>query len=321
MNNKVSIIVPLYNAEKYLEKCISSIVGQTYRNIEIILINDGSTDRSHEICYKFKTQDPRISYIYQNNSGVSIARNKGLDVSSGEYIMFVDSDDWLDPDYVSIMVNSIDKNDIIVSSFTEETESNNISIKSFNKIENDEIIDSRSKLFLDCVNRKIYTYLIWGKLYKKEIIGNTRFVNQPYSEDAIFIRDIFCKCSYIKIIHYRGYHYRLGSGVTNDVTRNGEKNIGALKMLERTYKICKNQQLEIPYTTLEDMILQTWYGTIRSFVKNGKIISKSDYDYIIRIYKKYYLNNRGKNKLNKIKLAVSIAEFYLRYQAVRRNKS
>lgn len=320
MNKKVSIIIPLYNAEKYLEKCISSIVGQTYKNIEIILINDGSTDGSYEICYKFKTQDPRILFINQKNSGVSSARNSGIDLSSGEYIMFVDADDWLDSDYVSIMVNSIGKNDIIVSSFTEETESNDISKKYFNKIKNNEIIDSKSKLFLDCVNEKIYTYLIWGKLYKKQIIGNTRFVNQPYSEDAIFIRDIFCKCSHIKIIHYTGYHYRLCSGVTNDVTRNGEKNIGALKMLERTYKICKNQQLEIPYTTLENMILQTWYGTIRSFTKNGEIISKSDYDYIIRIYKKYYLNNRGKNKLNKIKLAVSIAVFYLRYQTMRRIK-
>lgn len=320
MNNKVSIIVPLYNAEKYLEKCISSIVGQTYRNIEIILINDGSTDRSHEICYKFKTQDPRISYIYQNNSGVGTARNRGLDVSSGEYIMFVDSDDWLERDYVSIMVNNIDENDIIVSSFTEETEADTISVKSFNKIRNDEIIDSRSKIFLDCVNKKIYTYLVWGKLYKKQIIRDTRFVNQSYSEDAIFIRDVFCKCSNIKIIHNTGYHYRLDSGVTNDVTRNGEKNIGALKMLERTYKICINQKLKIPYTELEDMILQTWYGTIRAFTKNGETISKSDYDYIIEIYKKFYLNNRGKNKLNKIKLIVSIVEFYMRYRTTKKNK-
>lgn len=318
MSQKVSIIVPIHNAEKYLEKCISSIVEQIYENIEIILIDDGSTDKSYEICCKFKTQDPRIICITQENMGVSLSRNKGINLSSGDYIMFVDADDWIESEYVNIMINNIGENDIIASSFTEETESQNTIVRSYKKIENNVIIDSKSKLFSDCIDQQIYTYLIWGKLYKKEIIGSTKFINQPYSEDAIFIRDIFCKCSSVKTINYSGYHYRLGSGVTNNTTRDAEKMIGALKMLDRTYKLCLEQQLEVSYISLKNMIFETWYGTIRAYIKSKKSISRLDYDYIKEVYINYHLNNTAINILNRIKMKISIMEIYLKFLVQRR---
>lgn len=100
MQRKVSIIIPIYNVEKYLERCIQSVLVQTYGDFELILINDGSTDRSDSICKKFQERDSRIVYFRQENAGVSCARNRGIDLASGCFITFVDADDWLDPNFL-----------------------------------------------------------------------------------------------------------------------------------------------------------------------------------------------------------------------------
>ena len=110
---KISVVVAIYNVEKYLEKCIQSIIFQTYKNIEIILVNDGSTDNSLNICKKYKSEDSRIIIINQENQGVSVARNNGIDRASGEYILFVDGDDYLRTDIIEKLLNNADDNDII----------------------------------------------------------------------------------------------------------------------------------------------------------------------------------------------------------------
>ena len=102
----ISVIVPVYNSEKDLEKCLQSISKQTYSEIEVILINDGSTDGSEKICLRFAEQDKRFKYFYQDNAGVSAARNNGLSHISGEYFTFVDSDDWIDETYCEKMLRS-----------------------------------------------------------------------------------------------------------------------------------------------------------------------------------------------------------------------
>ena len=98
-NSIISVIIPVYNVEKYLSRCIESVLNQTYRNLEIIIVDDGSTDDSLNICRRYEKKDKRIKVIHQDNGGLSSARNKGLMNSTGEYISFVDSDDWLHPDF------------------------------------------------------------------------------------------------------------------------------------------------------------------------------------------------------------------------------
>ena len=105
----VSIIIPIYNSEKYLKKCIDSILEQKYNNLEIILINDGSTDNSGKICDRLAIEDKRIKVIHKLNEGVSIARNKGLEMAKGEYIFFIDSDDYIDENTLSVNVNRLRK--------------------------------------------------------------------------------------------------------------------------------------------------------------------------------------------------------------------
>ena len=106
-NNMISIIIPVYNVEKYIERCLKSVLNQTYSNLEIIVINDGSTDNTGIICERYAGIDSRIKYIYQQNQGVSAARNKGLSLIKGEYLIFVDSDDWLELNCCEILLNTI----------------------------------------------------------------------------------------------------------------------------------------------------------------------------------------------------------------------
>ena len=112
MNKLISIIMPVYNAEKYLNRSIESIMNQTYNNIEIILVNDGSTDNSLEICTSYQEKDNRIKLINQANKGVSFARNKGIDEATGDYIMFIDSDDYVEKNMIEDMVSKITEDDI-----------------------------------------------------------------------------------------------------------------------------------------------------------------------------------------------------------------
>ena len=107
-NSLISVIVPIYNVEKYLDKCVESIVTQTYKNLEIILVDDGSPDRCPEICDKWAEKDERIKVIHKKNGGLSDARNEGYAVSSGEYISFIDSDDYIDREFYAILSNALD---------------------------------------------------------------------------------------------------------------------------------------------------------------------------------------------------------------------
>ena len=115
MNCKVSVIIPVYNVEEYIVRCLDSIINQTYKNLEIIIIDDGSTDNSPEICDKYAMADERIIVIHKENSGVSSARNKGIEIATGDFIGFVDSDDFLEPDMYEVLVSMITSDDIDIA--------------------------------------------------------------------------------------------------------------------------------------------------------------------------------------------------------------
>ena len=106
MDKLISVAIPVYNGETTLRKCVDSILAQTYENIEVILVNDGSTDRSEDICRSYEQIDPRVKVISKENGGLSSARNAGIDKSRGEYIFFIDSDDWIDSDTLEVLLNA-----------------------------------------------------------------------------------------------------------------------------------------------------------------------------------------------------------------------
>lgn len=182
---KVSIIVPVYNVEKYLRKCIDSLINQTLNDIEIICINDGSTDKSLKILKEYKNKDSRIILLNQENSGQSVARNRGIEIAKGEYLGFVDPDDWIDLDYYEKLYNAASTNntDIAVGEIIRVT---GIKKKKFLNFEKETLTDNTKLKFELCdVPEKSY---IWNKIYKtqklKEI--NLKFEEGRIFEDCIF---------------------------------------------------------------------------------------------------------------------------------------
>ena len=191
MNEKITVIVPVYNVEHYLDKCLDSLINQTYKNLEIIVINDGSTDNSGIICQEYAQKDNRIIYIEKENGGLSDARNVGLDKMTGSYVTFIDSDDWVESDYVEVLYNKLIeyRADIAVGNYCKFNESDSnfyfhISGNYFEKLyDNVSIVDC-----LNDSNRLLNSALIvaWGKIYRKEIISNFRFPVGRVTEDAVF---------------------------------------------------------------------------------------------------------------------------------------
>lgn len=192
-NPKVSIIVPIYNTEKFLYKCIQSIIKQTYSNLEIILVNDGSTDKSLEICNKFRKKDQRIIVIDKDNGGVSSARNKGLDIATGQYIGFVDSDDFISELMYEKMVKAMIKNNADVVEcgyFTCDSEYNNIVSHELNN----SIIDGEyhcSYMYLSNENTTNYNV---NKLYKRFLFNHLRYPKLNFSEDYWVNTKVFYNC-------------------------------------------------------------------------------------------------------------------------------
>lgn len=215
---KVSVVVPVYNAENYIKKCIDSLVNQTYKDIEIIIVNDGSTDNSLEVIRKF--DDERIKIIHQQNSGVYLARKKGIETATGEYIMFVDSDDWIEITAIEILINYITMFDAEIVKFREIGEPDKK--KSPLIIENNTtpyIVNSDKKT--DLYKMLITTYKLnrlTDEIVKKELIECERIdrrLNQ--GEDALVNYEIFTNAKKILIISDLLYHYNKNPNSTTNI--------------------------------------------------------------------------------------------------------
>ena len=205
---KISVIVPVYNSEKYLHRCIDSILAQTFIDFELLLVNDGSKDNSGKICNEYAAKDSRVRVFHKQNGGVSSARNLGLNNAKGEWVTFVDSDDWVKPDYLYSMVCQSDA-DMVMSSFEiiDEVE------KWDNSIENRIFNKNEIKQFIE---RYIYTVTLcspWCKLFNRLLIGDVRFnENIAFTEDTIFVIEYLCKVRNVRVVENYGYQYRRGLG-------------------------------------------------------------------------------------------------------------
>lgn len=205
MEKLITVIVPIYNVEKYLKKCINSIINQTYKNMEIILVDDGSTDQSGKICDEFALKDTRIKVIHKENGGLSSARNTALKIAKGEYIGFVDSDDYICEDMYKTLYDTMIKNeaDISIVSFYEEYRNKVVGVSDsgeliiFNKLEaiNELLIDSR-----------IQSYA-WNKLFRKELFENIEFPNGKNFEDIATTLLLFEKANKVVLLETPKYHY------------------------------------------------------------------------------------------------------------------
>lgn len=237
----VSIIVPVYKVENYLEKCVNSILNQSYKNIEVILVDDGSPDESGKLCEKMKKTDSRIIVLHKANGGLSDARNFGLQYAKGSLIMFVDSDDYIHPDMVETMYRKMeyDESDLVVCDFCKVNqegkllENENGSNFESRVINNDEMLD------MLCSESGWRLVPAWNKLYKKEIWKDLSFPKGKLHEDEYIIHEVIEKSEKISLINNKMYYYVQRNGsIMNNITDKNRLD-GAEALIKRTEFLTK----------------------------------------------------------------------------------
>ena len=209
INKKISVIVPIYNVEKYLKRCIDSILNSTYNNLEIILVDDGSTDSCPKICDEYKKIDTRIKVIHKTNGGLSDARNKGLDIATGDFISFIDSDDYINSNMLSYLAKPLIENecDISVCDFeifygdSLENEMQYSDINDYNFYSSKEVL----RLLLD--GKKSHGDYAWNKLYKKYLFKEVRYPIGKKMEDIGTTYKLYYYSNKIAISNKKLYYY------------------------------------------------------------------------------------------------------------------
>lgn len=208
-NHLISIVVPVYNTGQYLIKCVSSILEQSYQNFELLLIDDGSDAETFNLCDSLALLDARIKVVHQPNGGLSAARNKGIDLAKGEYIAFVDSDDYLSQTIYDELLSISEPNVLSTSHFTRVDEVGTI-YKRNDPYLNTEVISSAH--FVESLLLHLGDVSVCTKLFPRDVIGSTRFVIGKTNEDLLFILDILKKVQHVKFTGKVGYYYLIRTG-------------------------------------------------------------------------------------------------------------
>ena len=219
MDDLISVIVPIYKVEKYLKKCVESILEQTYSNLDIILVDDGSPDNCGDIIEEFRKKNERIRTIHQKNGGLSDARNSGIKIAKGKYIVCIDSDDWIEKNMIEVLYKDIinTNSDISVCEFVEEDDLQNIlSTKKYNN----EIIEFSSKEALKSLIKKdILTNHAWNKLYKASLFEGIEYPKGQLMEDVSTTYKLFEKANKIVYQNTSLYHYiQRGTSILGNIT-------------------------------------------------------------------------------------------------------
>lgn len=276
--DKISVVVPVYNSEKYLQKCIDSILNQSFTNIEVLLVDDGSSDKSMQICRQYSEQDNRVKVFYKENSGVSDTRNFGLDKSSGNYIVFIDSDDWIDKEYLNVLYKNLINYDADVSvcNFTVGNDQNkSIKVTSNNKNIELSNIEAINEIYGDLYFQIIS--VVWNKLYKKELFNDLRFPVGKIHEDEYITPLILYKCRKIVYTDKELLYYRqTPNSIMN--SKFNIKRLDYLYVLENRIEFFKENMLDQLYEkSIETYILKIidFYFKVKySDIKNKKNINK-----------------------------------------------
>ena len=215
MNQLISIIIPVYNVATYLERCLTSITNQTYRNLEIILINDGSTDQSGQLCDSWASKDARIKVLHTTNQGVAAARNYGLHVASGEFIGFADPDDWVEPDMLEKLASALEQcnADIAICGFEEKWPDYSVF-----KVSNKFRCFTKEEALCELIRDRYVQSYLWNKMFRRKCIPDAPFPALKRLSDLGGLHNFFRKAKTIVVINQLLYHYvrRNGSLVENE---------------------------------------------------------------------------------------------------------
>lgn len=267
----ISVIVPIYKVQDYLEECVASIAGQTYPNIEIILVDDGSPDECPQMCDAWAKKDCRIKVVHKKNGGLSSARNAGLDVANGEYICFVDSDDFICKDALQNLYNRIkeDASVGITSGLIYRYQDGKASCFRDGWLRSEERVISADDFLIATMSQKS-SYTVWNKLYRRSLIGDTRFREGRNNEDTLFMYDlgrnvVNQKLTMVEIPQYVYYYrYREDSICTTSKVPLAVDILGNYELMMND---CKNTNSRL-HDVLYHLYVRTLYGFVDSLLLN-----------------------------------------------------
>ena len=289
----ISVIVPIYNVEKYLRKCIDSISNQTYRNLEIILVDDGSPDNCGKICDEYAKEDKRIRVIHKKNGGLSDARNAGIDIATGKYITFIDSDDYIENDYVNYLYDLIKKYncDISICAYKLKVEDK---INDFGKKYCEEKMTTEK-----CLERMLcergFTVSAWAKMYKSDLFNDVRFPIGKICEDNGTTYKLIKKCKNIIYGNIGKYIYI----VRDDSIMNSKFSLKKMDLIELTDIMA--EELDKDFPILKDAIIkrkmQSRFSVLRQILfscdkENMKIAVKIRKELIKEYWRQIFVNRK-----------------------------
>ena len=287
--DKISIIVPVYNVQDYLEFCIESILNQTFKNFELILVDDGSTDLSGKICDIYKEKDNRIKVIHKPNGGQSSARNAGIDVATGKYIGFVDSDDSIHPKMYEVLYNLIKKYKSDISGCNYKR-TYDISSKEHENLNLDEVIEmsnieSIEKLYDKDLGVKLV--VPWNKLYNKRLFDNIRYKVGRIHEDEFIAHRILYKCKKITYVDNELYYYLQREGSTMS-KKSYKRKVDALLSKSDRMRFCN----KVGLTSMSDNICKIYEFEFFNLYKqllnegseNAEFLKEIRRDFILNLY-------------------------------------
>lgn len=240
----ISVIVPVYNVEKYLRKCVDSIIAQTYTNLELILVDDGSPDNCGKICDEYAAKDSRIKVIHQKNGGLSAARNAGLDIATGDYIGFVDSDDYIEPEMYYCLHNSVVNSNVKIACCGRFREITNNYCKKAYSCERETVFETKDAFSEILLQQKI-DVSVCDKLFNSNLFYDIRFPIGEINEDAVVAFELIKQSNGIIHTGYDFYHY-VSREDSICHSEYGEKNYVAIKHLNQI-----KDQLLSSYPSLE----------------------------------------------------------------------
>lgn len=327
----VSVIIPVYNVEKFLNRCVDSILSQTYKNIEIILVDDGALDSSPQICDEYAHKDTRVNVVHKQNGGLASARNAGLKVAKGDYILFVDSDDWIKGNTVEELLNIAIKNEVdfvrfipVSAGYPDRPDGTPINFGTEDFME--EGVYNKGKMIKDIYPRLFVTPQLtmgpivaaWRSLYnRKFLVDNNLYFDEEvkYSEDAIFSAKVVYnsnKFYYIKGGYYYNYFYN-----TSSITKSFKKDRwDVCKILSSTFK--EEFEDKNDYDFSKQLHLEDIYNVLNALGQNTHIESfKERYTYIKNIFNDDFTKQSMKYiSLTDVNINLKIILYLIKYKLV-----
>lgn len=317
----ISVIIPVYNIENYVEKCILSVLAQTYENIEIIIVNDGSTDSSPVICQKYADSDSRIVLINKENGGLSDARNKGLEVAKGEYLTFIDGDDFVSKDFINTLYRELVDNDADISMTNYLKVYSNNQAMLGNSLWNDEKLIIFTGL--DGINYlleyKAYVNLIvsWNKLYKRELFDGIWFPYGKINEDSFVIYKLFYRTQKIAYVNEPLYYYvRREGSIIHSAFSNRRYNM--VEANKEMFDLCIEHNIFLPKAAKRYFF--TYWDFIEKYKKYELREPELEQKYKDDFFTNYKEKKKLLNKADRIKLLIKIYTPFLEkgYKALHR---